>query len=172
MKRREMLAGIGASVLFAGALSAEDDSDKKKAVEYLFVQKSESVSLKDGVLTLGKVDPSTLYFSDRPDRIVGQAPTSKVIDHWGVGNDNFESDPPNATLAIAGDKEPTLLVVVLMAPRLEGDNLVYDVKVLEGDKTIEGGECSLFIDIIGMPRTPFSYAGAARRGVRRSIYRY
>jgi hypothetical protein len=33
--------------------------------------------------------------------------------------------------------------------------------------TARGGECALFIDIIGCPRTPFSYAGAARRFYRR-----
>jgi hypothetical protein len=34
----------------------------------------------------------------------------------------------------------------------------------------KGGACALFIDIIGMPRTPYSYAGAARRGFRRGFY--
>jgi hypothetical protein len=35
----------------------------------------------------------------------------------------------------------------------------------------KGADVSVFIDIIGMPRTPFSYAGAARRGYRRAWYR-
>jgi hypothetical protein len=43
-------------------------------------------------------------------------------------------------------------------------------KVLEGTLLAQGGACALFIDIIGMPRTPFSFAGAARRGFRRAYY--
>jgi hypothetical protein len=31
----------------------------------------------------------------------------------------------------------------------------------------QSGACSLVIDIIGMPLTPVSYAGAARRAYRR-----
>jgi hypothetical protein len=31
-----------------------------------------------------------------------------------------------------------------------------------------GGAVSVFIDVIGMPLTPLSYAGVARRGVRRA----
>lgn len=45
--------------------------------------------------------------------------------------------------------------------------LTYDAKVLEGATSVKGGECSLFIDIIGCPLTPCSYAGVARRVYRR-----
>jgi len=34
----------------------------------------------------------------------------------------------------------------------------------------KGGAASLFIDIIGMPLTPLSYAGVARRSYRRAFY--
>ena len=33
----------------------------------------------------------------------------------------------------------------------------------------KGSEVSVFIDIIGMPLTPLSYAGVARRGFRRAV---
>jgi hypothetical protein len=59
------------------------------------------------------------------------------------------------------------LVVELSNPQLSGNDLSYDVKVLEGTLPGKGGACALFIDIIGMPRTPYSFAGAARRGFRR-----
>jgi hypothetical protein len=54
-------------------------------------------------------------------------------------------------------------VVVLKTPRLEADRLTFDVDVLEGDITGGDGPASLFIDIIGRPFTPMSYAGVARR---------
>jgi hypothetical protein len=54
-------------------------------------------------------------------------------------------------------------VVVLMSPKLEGDRLTFDVQVLEGDLAGADGPASVFIDIIGRPLTPLSYAGVARR---------
>jgi len=59
------------------------------------------------------------------------------------------------------------VVVELKNPQLKGDDLTYDVRILEGKPPEKGGLCSLFIDIIGMPLTPMSYAGAARRCWRR-----
>ncbi|ODR99757.1 hypothetical protein AUC69_09150 [Methyloceanibacter superfactus] len=41
-------------------------------------------------------------------------------------------------------------------------------KVLEGDMPAKGEDVAVFIDIIGMPLTPLSYAGVARRSFRRA----
>jgi hypothetical protein len=46
-----------------------------------------------------------------------------------------------------------------------------DVQILEGSMPAKGGPVSLFIDIVGMPLTPLSYAGVARRtAYRRAVY--
>ena len=64
------------------------------------------------------------------------------------------------------------VVVVLRDPVLQGDNLIYTVKVVQGDVPAKGADVSVFIDIIGMPLTPLSYAGVARRSYRRAfLYR-
>jgi hypothetical protein len=63
------------------------------------------------------------------------------------------------------------VVVVLKRPRLAGGDLVYDVEVLDGAKTLDGGASTLFIDVIGRPLTPMSYAGVARRTSRRTARR-
>ena len=60
---------------------------------------------------------------------------------------------------------------MLQAPVLKGDTLTYTVKVLQGEMPAKGADVSLFIDIIGMPLTPMSYAGVARRGYRRAVWR-
>jgi hypothetical protein len=57
--------------------------------------------------------------------------------------------------------------MVLRNPRISGDDLTYDVRLLQGTAPTQAGACSVFIDIIGMPLTPFSYAGATRRAYRR-----
>jgi len=59
------------------------------------------------------------------------------------------------------------LVVTLKNPQFTGDDLTYDISVIEGKLPAKGGPCALFIDIIGMPLTPLSYAGVARRSVYR-----
>ncbi len=52
-------------------------------------------------------------------------------------------------------------VVELKIPHLEGDRLTFDVRLLEGDLTGADGPASVFVDIIGLPFTPLSFAGAA-----------
>ena len=53
--------------------------------------------------------------------------------------------------------------MVLKSPNLEGERLTFDVEVLEGDLNGADGSAAVFIDIIGRPLTPLSFAGAARR---------
>jgi hypothetical protein len=140
-------------------------------VEYLFVLTAESAALADGVLKMGDVNPATLYFSDRPDRIAGHQATEEFVAEWGVGDDNFASNPPNATLSVLSGTEPQDVVVVLSEPRLEDGDLLFNVSVIEGNPELAGGANSLFIDIIGRPLTPVSAAGVARRTTRRA-FRY
>lgn len=47
--------------------------------------------------------------------------------------------------------------------KLDGDKLVFAVQTLEGDLNGADGAASMFIDIIGHPFTPLSFAGVARR---------
>ena len=61
-------------------------------------------------------------------------------------------------------------MVVLKSPKLEGDKLTFDVDVLEGDLAGADGPASIFIDIIGRPLTPLSFAGVARRTAYRGAY--
>jgi hypothetical protein len=63
------------------------------------------------------------------------------------------------------------VVVVLRDSALQGDSLIYTVKVLQGEMPGKAADVSVFIDIIGMPLTPISYAGVARRSYRRAYYR-
>ncbi|MGW8283377.1 MAG: hypothetical protein ACWGON_08775, partial [Gemmatimonadota bacterium] len=126
------------------------------------------VSLSDGVLTLYGISPATLFFSDRPERISAHGLTSQFVTYWQrIGDDTFADDPPNATLAIVENDVADDVVLTLMDPELDGETLTYAVAVLEGSDSLEGGPCSLFVDPIGMPLTPVSYAGVRRRTVRR-----
>ncbi len=177
MDRREMLIGLGLSPVLVSLLPrlsyAEDDkSADDKMVDYLFVQTASAGLLRGGELRLSRVAPATLFFSDRPERIAGHVPTEAFVAHWGTGGkDSFEAQPPNAALSVFTAGAPKDIVVVLKHPRLEKDVLRYSVDVVEGDSSAEGKMCSLFIDVIGMPLTPRSYAGRARQVVRRTSRR-
>jgi hypothetical protein len=48
--------------------------------------------------------------------------------------------------------------------------LTFDVRVLEGDLASADGPVSVFVDIIGLPFTPLSVAGVARRTARRAYW--
>ena len=140
-------------------------------MDVLYVQNAKGVTLEKGKLVLRGVNPNTVCFTDRPARLAGHLPTSSFVPLWSQGKDSFLKDPPNATLSIFSGDKVSDFVVEISNPVLSGNNLTYDAKVLEGAASVRGGECSLFIDIIGCPRTPYSYAGAARRGFRRGYWR-
>jgi hypothetical protein len=53
---------------------------------------------------------------------------------------------------------------------MNGTDLTFNVKVLEGNLNGADGPASVFIDIIGMPRTPLSFAGVARRTAWRGAF--
>ncbi len=114
-----------------------------------------------------KLQSVTVCFTDRPARMAGHMQTSKLIPLWSQGKDSFLKDNPNATLSIFGGDNVSDLVVELSNPQLSGNDLTYDARILEGTPPPNGEACALFIDIIGMPATPMSYAGVARRAWRR-----
>jgi hypothetical protein len=97
--------------------------------------------------------------------------TQHVLEEWATGNDSFASDPPNATVSVLGKDGDGVrdAVVELKNPHMTGDQLTFDVRVLEGSLTGGDGPAAVFIDIIGMPFTPLSFAGVARRTARRSL---
>jgi hypothetical protein len=139
-------------------------------LEALYVQSAKGL-VSDGVaFTLRGVSPSTLMFSDRPERIVGHLTNAQFVDGWGDGENSFLADPPNAVLSFlaAEDDTPEDVVVTLMDPSLTGEDLTYNVEVLEGDLPLQTGPCSLFIDPIGRPLSPVSVMGVRRRQRRRA----
>ena len=131
-----------------------------KAPEFLFVQTAKNVAFKDGVLTLQDVSPVTAFFSERPQRIVGHVRNDLFLKQWTEGKNSFKGDPPNAALSIFNEKtRPMGAVVVLSNPRLDGRNLLYDVRTLKGTLPAAGTETTLFIDGGGAPCDPIYDVG-------------
>jgi hypothetical protein len=173
--RRKFLAGaaVAASAVTAARWKpANAVEEAPKMGEFLFVQSSKGMTFDQASskLTLTGVSPITVFFTDRPERIAGNMKTASFIPFWGEGKDSFKSDPPNADISLLDGKTLTQVIAELQDPVLSGDNLSYTIKVLKGDVPTKADDVSVFIDIIGRPLTPFSYAGFARRAYRRAYW--
>lgn len=138
-------------------------------IEALFVQSAARFSSGGGAVTLHGLSPSTLYFSDRPQREVGHMPTRRFVDLWPEGENSFATDPPNAVVSFIDHNAvaPEDAVVMLTNPVLTGNDLTYTADVLEGELPEKAGPCSMFIDAFGRPLSPVSVAGIRRRERRR-----
>jgi hypothetical protein len=172
--RRTFIAVVlAAPAVPLGSVMAQAVKEPAKQADFLFVQTAKGMTFDKSTnhLNLEGVSSTTLFFSDRPERIAGNMRTTAFVPFWSKGKDSFLSDPPNADISILEDDKLRQVVAVLQAPALKGDTLTYTVKVLQGEMPAKGADVSVFIDIIGMPMTPFSYAGVARRGYRRAYWR-
>ena len=145
-------------------------SVKVDMVPSLFVMNAHGASLQGQTLTLAGVSPTSIVFADRPVRAAGHLPTEALLEEWTTGD--FAKDAPNATVSVLSKDGLSAhdVVVELRTPHLEADRLTFDVRVLEGDLAGADGPASVFVDIIGMPLTPLSFAGVARRTARRAYW--
>jgi hypothetical protein len=136
-------------------------------IEALYVQTAHGISYANGKLTLHGLAPTTLFFSDRPDRVTGHVSSEEFVGSWDKGDESFASDPPNAALSIFHEDGVSDVVVELKNPVLKGTQLTYVVDILDGEMPAVGGPSSLFIDVIGRPLSPVSVMGVRRREDRR-----
>jgi hypothetical protein len=149
-------------------MTEEQMVEELEAEQSMFVQSARAVTSDGTTLTLKDVTPSTLYFSDRPKRIVGHMTTVDFVDLWAEGDNNFEEDPPNAVLSFleSADEAPEDAVVV-PAAHLGNGELSYSIETLEGTVPTQTGPVTLFIDPFGRPLSPVSICGVRRRERRR-----
>ena len=143
--------------------------DELETEQSMFVQTARGITSDGTTLTLRDVTPSTLFFSDRPQRVVGHMTTADFVELWGEGDNSFEADPPNAVLSFVepGADAPTDAVIVIKKPSLNDGQLSYSVDLLEGTVPIQAGPVTLFIDPFGRPLSPVSVCGVRRRERRR-----
>jgi len=141
--------------------------------QFMFVQIAEDLKVdpEEQTLRLVNVAQQTLYFTDRPQRIAGHLKMSDYMKEWTAkaGKDNFGDDPPNATLSVyePGKAENTIVVVEILNPAIDGDDIIYEYKLIEGSMPTSGGATSLFIDWIGPGGgvgPGFHGVGVGRRG--------
>ncbi len=149
-------AGVNAAAAQDGTPAAGEQVDK---TEFLFVQSFQSGAIapkddEDGAYTvtfehgLGQ----TLFFSNRPERIVGAMPTVQFLESLGFSPDN----PPNAAVVIgAEDGGVDIAVVELTNPSYDVSTFTatYDVRVLKNYSSVDMPfqETSADLDSISTP---------------------
>jgi hypothetical protein len=140
----------------ACATSSTTSSTASDKTQLMFVQIAEDVKVDPATSTLRlvKVNQQTLYFSDRPERVAGHINMARYLEEWTsqAGKDSFKADPPNAVLSVYEPRKPenTLAAVKITNPVVDGADLVYSYKLIEGKMPAGGGATSLFIDWIGV----------------------
>jgi len=148
-----------------------------EAPSFMFVQVAEDVTADTAAMTLRlrHVTGQTLFFSDRPNRIAGHITMAQYLREWtpAAGEDNLGADPPNATLSVyePGQPDNSVAIVEISNPQLDGADLVYTYKLVEGSVPLGGGATALFIDRVGVgggvgPGSPGVGVGAPGPGVR------
>src|SRR5215472_8210527 len=100
----------------------------------MFVQSAHALTTSADALTLHGLAHATLFFAERPHRVVGPLRSAPFI--------------------AAGDAVPEDVTVVLRDPQLRGDTLTDTIEVLDGTLPAQAGPCSLFIDPLGRPLSP------------------
>jgi hypothetical protein len=135
--------GLSASAQVATPTVGDDDGldlPEGERTYTMFVQTARAgtwaATEEEGVytLTLTGLPAQTVYFSDRPSRVVGTQRTADFLGALGFRADN----PPNAALVTrSGNGEDDILVIELFNPIYtegdgdEGATLVYGARILD-----------------------------------------
>ena len=172
---RSLILALGALLLLSVGAAAQTPTktigtpQQPQVVPSLIVLNAKSAKLAGRTLTLEGVSPNAIVFADRPIRAAGHALTAHLLEEWSdSAPDSFAKAPPNATVSVLNKANASIadIVVVLKAPKLEGDRLVFEIVPIEGDLGQADGPATVFIDIVNLPvarRTGHSsawYAGA------------
>lgn len=140
---------------------------------FMFVQTAEDLKVDGAAKTfrLVNVSQQTIYFSDRPYRMAGHLKMADYLKEWtsADGKDNLGAVNPNATISVyePGQPDNSVAIVEISKPKVEGKDLVYSYKIIEGKLPGGGGATCLFIDRVGVGGgvgAGYHGAGVGRRG--------
>ncbi len=146
--RAVLLSVCIAGLVLAGCTSVDDESSSVSTAttaaavgeggSWLSVVSSGEATIDGGELTLTGVRTEVTLFTDRPSRQAHFMPTDDFVAAWAEMG--FESDPPNASLTWTTDDGAWSTAVELANPRLNTDQLVFDVSGLAGGRGLPSGQ--------------------------------
>ena len=145
---RHSIAVLFLAVLFTCVTSlvfAEQAIDDSTKPRYMLVLSATSGSIEGDILTLNGV-PNVLYFTDRPQRITGHMSLNDFVEIWSIGEDNFNSDPPNAALSMLTKDGAKNIVVKLISSQKEDDSIIFKIELLKGDFSGSFETATIYVD--------------------------
>jgi hypothetical protein len=147
---------------------------EEEACDMLFVQDAKAMVFDGRLLTLKEANPNIIFFCDRPVRTAGHMTRDAFMKLVSEGENSFADNPPNAAVSIIDAKGEVIEVVVTLSkrPLVSGNDMVFPIKVVDGELPNAGETVIMFIDPIGRPLSPTSAAGVHRRHRRRAIGRH
>jgi hypothetical protein len=153
-------------VILISPASAEEET-----CDMLFVQDAKAMTFDGSRLTLKETNPNIIFFCDRPVRTAGHMTRDAFMKLVTEGENSFADNPPNAAVSIIDAKGEVTEVVVTLSkrPLVNGNDMVFPIKVLEGELPNAGETVIMFMDPIGRPMSPTSAAGVHRRHRRRAV---
>ena len=156
------------AILVSPAIAEED------ACEMLFVQDAKAMVFDGSLLTLKDANPNVIFFCDRPVRTAGHMNREVLMKLVTEGENSFSDNPPNAAVSIVNAEGDVTQAVVTLSkmPQTSGKNMVFPIKVIDGELPNSGETVIMFIDPIGRPISPTSAAGVHRRHRRRAVARH
>ena len=86
----------------------EQSVPQLEEIEAMFVQCAHGLTTSDGTQTFQGPAHATLFYADRPQRVVGHMPTRKFVNEWGDGENSFAEDPPNAVVSFLEEGDACL----------------------------------------------------------------
>ena len=133
---------VALPVLAAGCSSTKSVLDAPSAdaaeVSVLFsvLAPSMDVAASGDAFTLSvPADSSTAWFTDRPDRTAGSMTLADLVSMWSA--QGFDTDPPNAAVAVTVAGEQHQHVVELTTPVVVGDTVTFRAVDLGKDETTD-----------------------------------
>ncbi len=151
---------------YANETTNQTCASKPAPTSYLFIQTADSGTLQanpaklgDYTLTLKKISPFVIYFSDEPKRVSGLMPLEKFLDLWNSKNSGFAKSLPNVgvnafKMHSMFNRKDVDFVIVPKDPKYNAANntITYKVTILPGDikalplTTLKFSNIALFFD--------------------------
>lgn len=160
MKKTFLIVNLLIAMIMGGNVWAEETpSANNQAVSILFVQSAKHAAI-DAIpnqpgayrLTLDRVSPYVIYFSERPNRITGLMPNTKFAAEWKVGSNSFAKDSPNAYITSYDGKQIHYTVELTDLTYNKAKNrFTYIIRMLPEEKAtlpnhVNLGYTTMFVD--------------------------
>jgi len=136
---------IGLVFILAMALFGVSDGANAAKVKtgYVFVINFDTGSYAGGKLTLnGNGQSNVIYFRDAQSGHIGVVEFVKL---WEGGINGFTSASPNATLSLIADEQENNGVLTITNPKVEGNSISFDAKLVSGEPPEEFKTGGLFL---------------------------